>query len=343
MDRKLTIRRYDQQYRASVVKLLEHLWGGDADYRQSYFHWKYEINPLSKESEGIVAVYGDRVVGFRGLFPMRWRVNQEKEFGLLALADTIIDPDYRGKGIFLNSTRAIFQLYKHSDYRGVVNLSSSAPPLKGYLKLGWKPIFPKTYYRSFSWFPGRLLLRFLPGLRNEAAGLNESEQLTDSFICTQLGVQHSFTGFRLSENDEYLRWRYSRPGTQYRYFSLVKGAKQAYAVGVTPVKGKLYLLDYEANSDSQLKALLQSICYRYPESTINAWNSGSQRLKRIFGRCSFSTGTLNHYIETHFRDASPILIRPLPEQIAEEDWSWDGRDILDHRNWRFREIYSDGA
>lgn len=343
MNDSLKIIKYQPQYRNSVVDLLGYLWGGDDSYRQEYFNWKYETHPHSEKSEGIIAIDGNRVVGFRGLFPMKWQGFGSAGFDLLALADTIVDPDCRGKGVFLNTTRALFDLYGSSSYRGIINLSSSAPPLNGYLRLGWKPIIPKTYLRSFHWFPGRLLLRWLPNRRSYGTLMNQSNQLTDSFLRTQLEISSSFSRFHVIENEKFLRWRYSRPGVNYLFFNLKHDSSQTYAIGVAPDNSKLYLLDYDSDTDQGLHDILHSICSAFPNTAISVWNTDNQRLNKIFKKSHFTTGIIANYFETHFRDASPILIRPMTEKISGGDWKWEGQDILDPKNWRIREIYSDGV
>ena len=100
---EFTFRKYKEEDREQVIKLLKHLWKFSDNDKHKYFDWKYTQNPYTQTPMGFVALDKDKIVAFRGYMiqPMHYK---ENVFLNASLADTVTDPDYRRKGLFSKIT-----------------------------------------------------------------------------------------------------------------------------------------------------------------------------------------------------------------------------------------------
>lgn len=138
------VRRYRTADRAEVLALDEEVWGRRRT--DSWLAWKYERNPYLDHTPMFVAEADDRIVGARPFLAFQLRVGGRN---LLALqpSDTMVHPEYRGRGIFTAMTEAALSHYDDSDVALYFNFPNGmAAP--GYRKLGWREVSERrTYYR----------------------------------------------------------------------------------------------------------------------------------------------------------------------------------------------------
>ena len=123
-----------------VAHLQRQLLGDDVEHNLAYLRWKYHENPQADRPWAIVAEDDrDGIVGFRGFVPSLWLDSRTGEdLRLLALADTCVDAGHRRRGLFTAMTRASLDSFGHAGHRAIINLSTSAAPAPGYVKMGWQ-------------------------------------------------------------------------------------------------------------------------------------------------------------------------------------------------------------
>jgi GNAT superfamily N-acetyltransferase len=132
------IRQFEATDEGPVLELLEAALGGGPAGRRppDFFRWKHWQSPFGP-SFMLVAETDGRLVGLRAF--MRWRFEAGGR-GVRAVraVDTATHPDYQGRGVFSQLTRAALE-----QLQGDVDLVFNTPnasSLPGYLKLGWQEV-----------------------------------------------------------------------------------------------------------------------------------------------------------------------------------------------------------
>ncbi|WP_051935903.1 GNAT family N-acetyltransferase [Salegentibacter sp. Hel_I_6] len=185
----LDFREIDYQKDISeVVKLIKR--GLDKGYTEEFFRWKHLKNPFGK-SYGLMAIDNGKIIGLR-MF-MFWKfsnVNVNKNLIAIRPVDTVVDEDYRGKGLFKELT-----LRGLEECKGKYDLVFNTPnenSLPGYLKMGWEKVpensFKLGLFNCF-FYGGKTL---------------ELTQLPVSLISKSEGWQTFKSG-------SFLKWRYEDP------------------------------------------------------------------------------------------------------------------------------------
>ncbi|MBK5289324.1 MAG: GNAT family N-acetyltransferase [Acidimicrobiia bacterium] len=193
-------------------------WGDDERFR-SFYEWKHERNPFGR-SPGLVAVDGDRIIGFRTF--LRWEfVGPSGEIRRAVRAvDTATDPQYQGRGVFRALTlRAVDDLTAESV--AFVFNTPNARSRPGYLSMGWVEVGRlRTSIRLCS--PGsafRMMRSRVPAARwstDTSAGRAASEVLADPGLADLLRSIGRPARLHTNRTVEYLRWRYDFAPLSYR-------------------------------------------------------------------------------------------------------------------------------
>ena len=140
---ELALRAAAPEDRPAILALLAASLGWNSDERlERFFEWKHEQNPFGR-SPRLVAVDGDRMVGFRTF--LRWEFVDARGEVLRAVraVDTATDPQYQGRGIFRSLTlRAVEELA--ADGVAFVFNTPNARSRPGYLTMGWQEVGPLT-------------------------------------------------------------------------------------------------------------------------------------------------------------------------------------------------------
>jgi N-acetylglutamate synthase-like GNAT family acetyltransferase len=101
---------------------------------ESYWRWKHVENPFGA-SPVLIALSDHHVVGVRAFMRWSW-VSQAGRVEAVRAVDTATHPEFQGKGIFSQLTKAVLKNCEASGVQLVFNTPNqkSAP---GYLKMGW--------------------------------------------------------------------------------------------------------------------------------------------------------------------------------------------------------------
>ncbi|QLG61120.1 GNAT family N-acetyltransferase [Halorarum salinum] len=141
---RVEVRRYRPADRADVLALDEVVW--DRAMSGSWFAWKYERNPYLSEPAVFLAEADGRVVGARPFMAFRLRAGDESLCALQA-TDTMVHPEYRGRGIFTRMNRRAIDHYADLEPELCFNFPNQMA-WPGYRKLGWRAVDERTtYYR----------------------------------------------------------------------------------------------------------------------------------------------------------------------------------------------------
>ncbi len=220
--------------RAAVLRLLAASLGWEDDERfASFYAWKHEQSPFGR-STGLVAVDGDRVVGFRTF--LRWEFVDASGTRRRAVraVDTATHPDHQGRGIFRALTlRAVEELTAEGlDFVFNTPNDRSRP---GYLTMGWVEVGRLPTSVRFS-SPGavvRMARSRVPAERWPAApsgGLPASDVLTAPGVAALLDSLGPPAGLRTARTPEFLRWRYGYAPLGYRVVTASSRVEDGLAV-----------------------------------------------------------------------------------------------------------------
>ncbi len=229
-----TLRAATEGDRAAVLQLLAASLGwGDDERFASFYAWKHEQSPFGR-SRGLVAVDGDRVVGFRTF--LRWEFVDAGGTRRRAVraVDTATHPDHQGRGIFRALTlRAVEELTDEGlDFVFNTPNDRSRP---GYLTMGWVEVGKLATSVRFG-SPAavvRMARSRVPAERWPAApsgGRPAAEVLAAPGVTALLASLGPPTGLRTARTPEFLRWRYGYAPLGYRAVTVSDRAEDGLAV-----------------------------------------------------------------------------------------------------------------
>lgn len=354
-DHDYVMREYVEGDLPRVADLQRQLLGEDVAANLAYLDWKYHQHPQSPRPWAIVAEHpDDGIVGFRGFVPSFWRHGETgRVLPLLALADTCVDVGHRRRGLFTSMTRASLERFEKSEFRGIINLSTSAAPAPGYVKMGWH-VFGN--HGALVRMTARGLLgRFVPGLAGRPgpcevrrAGLEGSVQDAPDpqAMADVVAGQVAVPRLQLLRDREFYAWRFGNVREQYR-FALARrdGRPTAFVVLRTEGgPGQAVIIDYAETTPGGLDFLVDLLLGAGGYGSLSVWDTSPQGADTAAwrGRGFRSLEGVKKFLG-RAAVPMPLLVRPLAPEPGQEDWRPDGHDLRDPRTWNITEICSDGS
>lgn len=207
-------------------------WREDARFPQ-LFGWKHEQNPFGP-SPGLVALDGDRLIGFRTFLRWEFRDARGARWRAVRAVDTATDPEYQGRGVFRAlTTRAVDELARAGvDFVFNTPNHQSRP---GYLRMGWQVVGRLPAAVRF-----RSPAAVLRALRAQApaerwsvpveVGRPARDVLADPRIDELISALGSTRGLHTNRSADYLRWRYGFPPLAYRAVTVSTDATDGLAI-----------------------------------------------------------------------------------------------------------------
>ena len=353
------------KHSAEKEKLLN-LFRASFGYNISVEHWdwKHLQNPLAfSDPEVIVAVDGGKIVGARPFLPAEMWLGGEK-IKTAQHCDTMVHPDYQGKGIFNRMGQFAIRYLKDNGYA----LSYGFPgPMSrpGFLKQGYR-IVAETE-NVFRVVHPQKLLSYKLGNNPLAGGLGffynallntEAKKTTRFSDSLQVELFDRFTddlkdvddirdksGINLVRSERYLRWRFDKhPDHNYRYVIAKRDGKLwGYAVvSVQQQPNGLVnglIVDYLVkNKDLACFRVLIDKCLnelgKSESDILLVWAFNEPKLReqllKYFGFKSSFKFPYNKLFRYAYIEAMLI-----DEKVA------DAVDIYDKNNWRVTHAYPD--
>ena len=368
---------YSSDLFTQVVNLMRFLWGDNHQANASYFQWKHLDNPYIEYPLGVVALSQNDVVGFRGYFATKWLIGSHKDaVVILHPGDTCVHPNHRMKGLSQAMGQKAVEEYQ-AKYKIFFNLSSSPNSFPGYVKLGFFPLAPKTPLVIFKKHKG--LNDFIPlsvknrvknskifGLvKSIARKKKESPTTQKNIIYGEYGhievadcpkpremanvIAHRTQGsdkIRLLQDEDFFRWRYNnKKNGYYFYYCRTDNTITGYLViGVSKEDvGRGNILDYAESDGTAIEKILEFLISAEHFKVILMESYGlnddiKEALKRLGLKKNYSSRKSGKFYPSEV----PLLIRPIREDLSENDWFIDGVDIRNIDHWEIKPISSDG-
>jgi hypothetical protein len=220
-----------EKEKSYILNLAMKTFGETELSNSSYFDWQYLHNPQGKAV--VVTVKdenaNDAIVGVNAFLPMTLMVNQSQITCLLS-CNSIVDPNYRKKGIFtqlVSNIPEIFAQKKISFIYGIPNSNSSKIFTKNnFLEIGKLPLLVKPLKLS-SYFgqPLSTIMKPFDIFWKPNKQIKSNVKLLDKKFESEFDDLITKSSHRLPifhfRNKDYLQWRYmNHPTRRYHVFTL---------------------------------------------------------------------------------------------------------------------------
>ncbi len=201
-----------------------------------YFDWQYRQNP---KGDAVIMTVKDQdnnnsIVGVNAFLPMDLILNQ-KQVNCFLSCNSIIDPDYRGKGIFtqlVSKIPEIFSTKQFSIIYGVPNFNSTKIFSKNQfleiskLPLLIKPLNLSSYFKS----PLSKIMKPFDIFWKPRSVMTSDIQLLDKSFSSEFDdlIKKSLNRLPIFHfrTKEFLQWRYmNHPTRNYQILTLRNGSK----------------------------------------------------------------------------------------------------------------------
>lgn len=312
---------YHHNYIDQTITLLKLLWGYERKYRITRLHWKHYDNPYSDFPHAIVALHEGKVVGFRAYSPMKWEVDGKK-FKTLTAGDTVVARKHRMKGL---SVAMGWAANEYSDYKLLLNFTSGANSMPGYMKLGFGKLLEKKYWiRGPSEGDKQLSGDF------DNVKLLKNPDLKE--VCNFISRIKEPGRISPIRSEKFYQWKMASPKDNYKFYSY---KDVGYVVFSTQPGGQNgYIVDYAVENVESLDNIVRYVIRNKPFNFIMVFNYGvCDRLSQVLRSLDFKPSTMNW----------SLLIRPVKRDFIKEDWLIEGVNTRDISNWNMRAICSDDA
>jgi hypothetical protein len=274
---------------------------------------------------------------------------------VLVAGDTCVHPDFRRKGLSVLMGIGAIKTFS-SDYSLFLNMTTTAPSLPGYLKLGFQPMTRKAYLSQYT-FPG--LTRYLwtykkqSRIKNSKTSLGTfgpvivSEQAKPEAmtrICTYEKI--STPCFRLLRDEAFFKWRFLNPFKTYRFYYFSRNSELAgYLItGFSPNARRGYILDFADIDGESVIHLLKHMIQNKDFDILSLYHFSMEDTRRTkIQDLNFKATGFVRSLERKKTGELPVLVRPLVRSPCESDWKIAGLDVRNIKNWQMNEIFSDSV
>lgn len=217
----LSVRAFDADIRAAYQRLFP-----DSETKGSAtLDWRFANNPHGRAFFALAMSHG-KIVGMIGLIPTIFLIEGREMLGLQAV-DTIVDPAFRGKALFVRMGQAIYENTDVHNADFVWGFPNDQAARGWFGRLGWKhmgmvpflmkPLRSGYVLRRISGALGRIDLPLaLPGRKLPSP----NTRVIDEVGPEADGLLHAFhreAGATLRHDAAYLNWRlFAHPSADYR-------------------------------------------------------------------------------------------------------------------------------
>jgi hypothetical protein len=358
--------QYNDSWYDATIEFLKREWKSiNADKWDVYFRWKYLENPYVNSPPVFLAVEGDRVVGFRGIFIQKFYYG-EREVFIGSGADVRVSENRRGKGIYRNLIEEGYDYSLKNTIQYLLNLSSNTKSTPILLKLGWKPIRGKREliklaansfnprYRSTSSTNRTYQYKNLQ-IKEYAGELTKSEEVIGQLVLSSTLKSHSHI-LSNSRDREFYRYKLANPVSNYVVYTFHMDKNIAGHIIVKLLAQKkifnipfhvfkiidfIYGDNYEA---SIMNGFFKKVCIK-SDIMMNSILSVplltmSNYYESIYKKYGFiKENRLTDKLTG--RTSLPFLVKPT--ENSNNAWYIEGKSILDYTHWHLTGIDVDNA
>lgn len=334
------IRNYATDDREQVAHLLRRLWSYDVEQNSAYLAWRYEHNPYLKNSLAVAERDG-RIVAVRGGYGMNWHIGGTTEL-IPCLGDTVVDRAHEGHALVQKLSRRLFAELAGAGARYVVNQSPGKLVEKISLRTGWRRVGDRklTRYLDSDTKSGDF-----QALDDKAPGTEASSGLRivvrpdppdDLLELLDKRKHNAPVGHEIDR--EYIRWRFNNPFSTYRWICAYNETLTGFMLiarnAVARMKNRFRMLDLWATDSTIQAALLRRALDtgEFPNLYL-WWNRVPRHVAQVLIDYEFTA------TPDELRNPT-VLIRSI---TPDTDFTHNGINLLDMRNWDARMVHSDVA
>ncbi|WP_339887716.1 GNAT family N-acetyltransferase [uncultured Flavobacterium sp.] len=228
--------------------------------------WQFLKNPINKQYVDIaIDIKNNQTAAIYAIFPIKFKIKNSVLIGSQSL-DTITDIDYRGKGLFINLAKDVYEKASQNDVKLVYGFPNGNSIYGFQKKLAWEVLDPVPFlikpFRT-SYFTNKISwLSWLPNINlvrsNNKVNDNYRVESKNEF---PLAVNEVWTKFSktinvaVNRDKEYLDWRYiNKPLEDYKIVHAYNEENKYIGFVVFAVKskhgGKIgYIMELVYNTD----------------------------------------------------------------------------------------------
>ena len=345
------IAQFGPEHGQQVLDLLSQLWGEERQANLAHFHWKYKANPYADRLLGIVALRGDRVVGFRGYMATEWRTGEgDPPVFASTPGDTCVHSDHRRQGLSVAMGRFAMEAYVDR-YRFFLNLTAGGNSCPGYRRMGFEPLHDKTCLNRYGPIG---LCRFLLFARRSGrprvplgsdGDLLFSDAARPEDMAAVIAAQPERPGrMTLHQDERFFRWRFANPQARYVFGYCVHGGElTGYVVlGVALNGRRAHVLDAADRDGHSIGIILTQLAEHFDVLSFYHF-AADDRLSPVLRESGFQSRGLLAWLEQRIYGVFPILVRPVRAAASEHDWLVNGLDIRKRENWAMKGLCSDSV
>jgi GNAT superfamily N-acetyltransferase len=348
----INLRRYTSEDRAEFLELYRSVFGNEG--RREWFEWKYRENPYTDRVPIIVAEADGTLIGACPNFVLKLRVG-DTVFTAVQPCDVMVHPDYRGMGIFSSLLSRSMEVHQ----REGVELGFTFPneqSLPAFIP-EWEPIdHPSVCYRllpeaAVKYIPEIArapLARVLDGITRRGGRSTDQSDVTvqrttevPSRTLSEIYHRHVPKRIHSVRDEEFHRWRFDRPGTEYVFHvAWSDGDPISALVKATVGDGVSHLVEslpLQHLSDEVIAKLLRS-CLQ---------DRGGSRSIAVFEPDvpasvlnSFGFYGIDQFPFEYIASSRSLIVNKLGSH-AGGDWKIGGQDVRNPASWRLSYIDHD--
>lgn len=277
---KLVYRNFQVDQDIEILQLLLGKAFPEADFDTTFskdvLKWKFLV--ASRQMTCFLGFYKSQPASFYGVLP-RLYTSEGNEHTVGLVVDVLTSPEFQGKGLFVQSGQHVLSCLEQTSVSSVIGFPIRAEVLPGHLKVGWEVRFSLPVYvypiglgdsigfkkKTLSSF-FRMSAFLLRCRRKFPSGnfrvMDVQRFLNDSEVADFYRRTWNSKTLLLKKDTEFLRWRLSRPNTEYVCFTYgEKTVNSCAIVRVMEMNGyqTVAIVDIDAESCSYSQAITENI------------------------------------------------------------------------------------
>jgi hypothetical protein len=325
---------FEDKYLEQVIELNKiNLWPRMSEQFEKKFKHDTLNNPAQRDlPSGVVALFGNKVIGYKGMIGSAWKVNNF-ELNIITPSNTSVHIDYRRMGVFENMTKMAFEIYQNS-FQYFLNTSSNKYSSPGNLKLNWYELGEKEY-----------LIKFNNPLTIKKNVFKDKLIIVDSApivaIC-QINYSSCFKADKIKlsiYSEEYANWLFNYPS--YKFCVLNIGSQPIAFCCFEIFDKKCQIIHYDSMIDDKkiffnmLKLISEKFDF-YVFRNYTAKNKTS--LHETFCNSGFYPTNIRWLRRLLKWEIAPFLIKPVESDLVSDSNLYDNVNVYDINNWIFSPI-----